>query len=97
MQGNHISARLFGFQRRPDRIRIGGAARIAQGGDVIDIDAQFNDRADWMQEAHEITWTRRELLSEKMNWTPPMLYAPPAPDCRRQPKPEQPDRAARAS
>lgn len=43
VQGNEIGAGFFGQQRRGDRVRVGGAARVAQRGDVVDIDAQVDD------------------------------------------------------
>ena len=44
VQRDGVGAGLFGQQRRAQRIGIGRAARIAQGGDVVDVDAQVDDR-----------------------------------------------------
>jgi hypothetical protein len=32
----------MGFHRRPDRIRLPGTPRLPQGGDMVDIDAKFD-------------------------------------------------------
>ncbi|MNM50626.1 hypothetical protein D3C81_616720 [compost metagenome] len=52
MQGDGVGARLLGQQGRADRVRILRAARIAQGGHVVDIDAQVDDGAGRLQKAH---------------------------------------------
>ena len=64
MQGDGVGARLLGQQGRADRVRIGGAARIAQGGHVVDIDAQVDDGAGRLQKAHS-DGIRKVLLCGK--------------------------------
>jgi hypothetical protein len=41
MQGDRIGAGRFRQQRRLHRARVTGAARLAQGGDVVDVDAEM--------------------------------------------------------
>jgi hypothetical protein len=53
MQRDDIGTRLFGHQRGADRIRIRGAARVAQRGDVIDVHAQVNHIRRRKKEAHK--------------------------------------------
>ncbi len=40
MQGDEIGAGLLAEQRRLNRARVDGAARLAQGGDMVDVDAK---------------------------------------------------------
>ena len=54
MQGNQVSAVGFGGQRGFQRAGIVGTARIAQGGDVVDIDAQKHGGSLWF------VWWRAE-------------------------------------
>ena len=42
MHRDAVGARLLGDQRGEQRIRIGRAARLAQRGDVIDVDAEMH-------------------------------------------------------
>ena len=46
MQRDVVGAGLLGQQRGMHRIRIGRAARLPHGGDVIDVDAELDDRND---------------------------------------------------
>jgi len=39
MDGNAVRPSLLGDKRRLNRIRIRRAARVAQGGNVVDVDA----------------------------------------------------------
>src|SRR3984893_7866582 len=58
MGGNSVGARFDGKERRPHRIGECTAPRIAQGGDVIDIDAE----AQTTQRFH-YPFTRSTLLT----------------------------------
>ncbi len=58
MGGNSVGARFDGKERRAHRIGEGAAPRIAQGGDVIDIDAE----AQTTQRFH-YPFTRSTLLT----------------------------------
>ena len=40
VHGNAVRACLFGVQRGLDRVRIAGAAGLAQGGDMVDVDTE---------------------------------------------------------
>jgi len=42
MQRDCVSARLFRHQRGANRVRVRGAARVAQRGDVVDIHAEID-------------------------------------------------------
>ncbi len=41
MNGDAVRACLLGYERRVQRIRIAGAPRLPQRGDVVDIDAEM--------------------------------------------------------
>ena len=41
MQGNQVSAGRFGFERGLDRVGVSRATHLAQGGDVINVDTEF--------------------------------------------------------
>jgi hypothetical protein len=52
VQGDAVGAGLLGHQRGADRVRVRGAARVAQRGDVVDVHAKVDDGAGGLQEAH---------------------------------------------
>jgi hypothetical protein len=55
VQGNDVGAGLLGQQRRAQGVGIDGAARVAQGGNVVDIDAQVDHLAVRLEEAHRVS------------------------------------------
>ena len=58
VQGDDVGTGFLRFQGCPDGIGIAGTARIAQGGDVVDVDAQFDGRAGGLQETHGVRMLR---------------------------------------
>ncbi len=52
VQRDRVGAGLLGGQRGADRIGIGGAARVAQRRDVVDVDAEVDDGGRCQEEAH---------------------------------------------
>jgi hypothetical protein len=53
VQRDRIGAGFFSLQGRLQRVGVGGAARVAQGRHVVDIDAQIDDGAGRFEEAHD--------------------------------------------
>ena len=44
MHRDAVGAAQMGFDSRPDRVRFIGAARLADGGHMVDVDAEFDHR-----------------------------------------------------
>ena len=75
MYPDPIRAALLAEQAGADRVRIGGAARVAQGGDVVDVDAQVDDRAGRVQEAHSYNCIKSINIWRVFSGAPPRWCA----------------------